>query len=622
MKNKIKNNNRFKYEERKYRVKMYKKGKLWLIKGALFSSLMLIGSFYSKIESVYADEWSANSIESINARLGAAQSIYIFEDGDTFYNISLAINVKWQKLMELNGFKIGSQYTVPIGTNIRFNGLKVTLTSPQGEIINEIELTPADKIYMNQPFGQQVSDDTSSSNKKDVVDKNYQWADNQMAVIQKELAQKDKMMTENMNIDMATLVNKKNDLAATKKAYEALDEKKTEIGQAKKEVEEHLRDMEILNDEKKLRLLKGQKIELTQKKDTLTNDLNEQINRLSTIESELIQQQKEEANLNYQLVLARSIYQSARQKIADLTNEKEDIENKLNPIEENDEQQQELRTRLITVKGAISEISNVGNQLAEIQERVMETGNYINQLTNEKELRNSQIDGLQVELGRLQAQIDSLDQSTFEREIDRQDLIENQKQLESYNQFLNELDYQMSELATKIKNLVADIEELEKSILNGKASFNNIKAQFLTDSQIAAKTAIQELTNLNSNEKLDFFKQVDQASTNEEVFYTYVMSIYREIQNIDYKLTLAKEEASKIINSLTSLNEDEKNRFTKKVSDSESIEEVTQVKSAAIDEDNESQTSLKLNLSQKTIAEMLSTWNNLSLSERMQLMNR
>ncbi len=601
---------------------MYKKGKLWLIKGALFSSLMLIGSFYSKIESVYADEWSANSIESINARLGAAQSIYIFEDGDTFYNISLAINVKWQKLMELNGFKIGSQYTVPIGTNIRFNGLKVTLTSPQGEIINEIELTPADKIYMNQPFGQQVSDDTSSSNKKDVVDKNYQWADNQMAVIQKELAQKDKMMTENMNIDMATLVNKKNDLAATKKAYEALDEKKTEIGQAKKEVEEHLRDMEILNDEKKLRLLKGQKIELTQKKDTLTNDLNEQINRLSTIESELIQQQKEEANLNYQLVLARSIYQSARQKIADLTNEKEDIENKLNPIEENDEQQQELRTRLITVKGAISEISNVGNQLAEIQERVMETGNYINQLTNEKELRNSQIDGLQVELGRLQAQIDSLDQSTFEREIDRQDLIENQKQLESYNQFLNELDYQMSELATKIKNLVADIEELEKSILNGKASFNNIKAQFLTDSQIAAKTAIQELTNLNSNEKLDFFKQVDQASTNEEVFYTYVMSIYREIQNIDYKLTLAKEEASKIINSLTSLNEDEKNRFTKKVSDSESIEEVTQVKSAAIDKDNESQTSLKLNLSQKTIAEMLSTWNNLSLSERMQLMNR
>ncbi|WP_445448630.1 hypothetical protein [Enterococcus faecalis] len=421
---------------------------------------------------------------------------------------------------------------------------------------------------------------------------------------------------------MATLVNKKNDLAATKKAYEALDEKKTEIGQAKKEVEEHLRDMEILNDEKKLRLLKGQKIELTQKKDTLTNDLNEQINRLSTIESELIQQQKEEANLNYQLVLARSIYQSARQKIADLTNEKEDIENKLNPIEENDEQQQELRTRLITVKGAISEISNVGNQLAEIQERVMETGNYINQLTNEKELRNSQIDGLQVELGRLQAQIDSLDQSTFEREIDRQDLIENQKQLESYNQFLNELDYQMSELATKIKNLVADIEELEKSILNGKASFNNIKAQFLTDSQIAAKTAIQELTNLNSNEKLDFFKQVDQASTNEEVFYTYVMSIYREIQNIDYKLTLAKEEASKIINSLTSLNEDEKNRFTKKVSDSESIEEVTQVKSAAIDKDNESQTSLKLNLSQKTIAEMLSTWNNLSLSERMQLMNR
>lgn len=327
--------------------------------------------------------------------------------------------------------------------------------------------------------------------------------------------------------------------------------------------------------------------------------------------------------MNYQLVLARSIYQSAQKKIVDLTNEKEDIENKLNTIEDNDhDQQQELKTRLITVKEALSEISNAENQLIDIQERVMETVSYVNQLTNEKELLNIQIDSLRVELEQLQTQIGSLDQLSYERELVRTNVLENRKKMELYDQLLNELDYQMSELDRKTKSLVSDIEELEKNILYGKINFNKIKVQFLKNAQVAAKTAIQELTNLNSNEKSDFFQQVDQASTNEEVFYTYVISIYREVQNIKYSLTLAKEEANKTINSLTRLNEDERAKFTKKVNDSEFIEEVAQVKSAAIAKDNENQTSLKLDFSQKTIVEIRSIWNNLNLVERMQLMNR
>lgn len=251
--------NSFNHTEKKYRVKTYKKGKLWLIKGTLFSSLMLIGSFYSKTNLVYAEDWAANSIENIKSTLGAAQSNYVFKDGDTFYNISLAINVKWQKLMELNGFKIGSQYTVPVGTNIRFDGLKVTLTNLQGQKINEIELNSSDKIDINQPFGQQVSDDTPSSNKKGVVDKNYQLADNQIAELQREFVLKDKMMIENQNIEVEILIEKKNGLVVAKKDYEALDMKKSEIEQAKKEVEERLRDLEILNDEKKRTVFKGTK---------------------------------------------------------------------------------------------------------------------------------------------------------------------------------------------------------------------------------------------------------------------------------------------------------------------------------------------------------------------------
>ncbi|WP_445448448.1 LysM peptidoglycan-binding domain-containing protein [Enterococcus faecalis] len=144
--------------EPKYRAKMYKKGKKWIVKGILFSSLVLGSLMLTDTEPVHAAEWTANSVESIQAKLSMNQSRYTFEQGDTFYNISLAVNVKWQKLMELNGFEDGSQYHVPVGTTISFDGSHIKVTNQQGEIVKEAQLTPADKVEPSATFANQTSD--------------------------------------------------------------------------------------------------------------------------------------------------------------------------------------------------------------------------------------------------------------------------------------------------------------------------------------------------------------------------------------------------------------------------------------------------------------------------------
>lgn len=70
-----------------------------VVKSMLFSSLVLGGMLLSNGHEVHASQWQANSPEAIRATLQENQSSYTFEEGDTFYNIGIAVNVKWQTLM-------------------------------------------------------------------------------------------------------------------------------------------------------------------------------------------------------------------------------------------------------------------------------------------------------------------------------------------------------------------------------------------------------------------------------------------------------------------------------------------------------------------------------------------
>ena len=144
--------------EQKYRAKLYR---VWRT-GVLLTILLLGGILISTPEKTQASVWQANSVETIKAKLKEGQNSYTFEAGDTFYNIGLAVNVKWQTLMELNGFEEGSQYTIPVGTTIKFDGTKLTVIDENGSVIGERELTEKDKIDPAKPFANQTLNPTQS----------------------------------------------------------------------------------------------------------------------------------------------------------------------------------------------------------------------------------------------------------------------------------------------------------------------------------------------------------------------------------------------------------------------------------------------------------------------------
>ena len=144
--------------EQKYRAKLYR---VWRT-GVLLTILLLGGILISAPEKTQASVWQANSVETIKAKLKEGQNSYTFESGDTFYNIGLAVNVKWQTLMELNGFEEGSQYTIPVGTTIKFDGTKLTVIDENGSVIGERELTERDKIDPAKPFANQTLNPTQS----------------------------------------------------------------------------------------------------------------------------------------------------------------------------------------------------------------------------------------------------------------------------------------------------------------------------------------------------------------------------------------------------------------------------------------------------------------------------
>lgn len=128
----------------------------WVVKALTFVTVVG-GVVLATCETVDAAEWTANSSSEIAQRLSSDKS-YTFIKGDTFYEIGIATNIKFDKLMELNGFAMGEQYTVPVGTTISFDGANVEIKDINGEVKHTETLTDKDKIDTTQTFAGQVSD--------------------------------------------------------------------------------------------------------------------------------------------------------------------------------------------------------------------------------------------------------------------------------------------------------------------------------------------------------------------------------------------------------------------------------------------------------------------------------
>lgn len=138
--------------EEKHRVKMKKVKKHWVTVGmTTIVGLGVIG--LSEGVEASADTWKPTSLEEMKTRVKLEDGKYTFQSGDTFWAIGNAINIKPEKLMELNNFPEGSQYSVPIGTTIYWNGDNVKVVDQAGNVIAQETIKPADKVNPNAPVG-------------------------------------------------------------------------------------------------------------------------------------------------------------------------------------------------------------------------------------------------------------------------------------------------------------------------------------------------------------------------------------------------------------------------------------------------------------------------------------
>lgn len=147
--------------EEKYRCRMVKSKKNWIIKGMLFSTLLLSGLAIQT--SVYADNWTANTPESIQIEDGATS--YTLKEGDTLWAISQVTNIKVETLAEINNIDLssGEQYTLEIGRVIHFDGNHVTVKDSNGNVVADKVLDDTDKVDTSKTFNNQTSDTPKNS---------------------------------------------------------------------------------------------------------------------------------------------------------------------------------------------------------------------------------------------------------------------------------------------------------------------------------------------------------------------------------------------------------------------------------------------------------------------------
>ncbi|MBO0467493.1 MucBP domain-containing protein [Enterococcus plantarum] len=142
--------------EEKYKCILVKSKKSWVIKGMLFSTLLVSG--FAIQTNVYADNWTANNPESIQIESGATS--YTLKNGDTLWAISQVTNIKVETLAKINNIDLnsGEQYSLEVGRVIYFDGNHITVKDKGGNIIADKVLDDNDKVDSSKPFANQDSD--------------------------------------------------------------------------------------------------------------------------------------------------------------------------------------------------------------------------------------------------------------------------------------------------------------------------------------------------------------------------------------------------------------------------------------------------------------------------------
>lgn len=622
--------------EPKHRVTMHKSKKQWVAKGLLFGTLLMVGGAV-QTTTVQAEVWAPNTVEQISSRITEGQKSIKMIEGDTVYNIGLAINIKDpMQLLFDNGFTEGDQYTMAVGTEISWDGNHITVKDPNGNVIGDKVVSNTDKHNPNATVAGQTSDVPAKSvktdNKGNIIKNMDKGGNNGSSVKPKEDHTKpttpsvkpdekedggtnpvkpvDPTNPEKDDTLKKLEVELKKEQTKLEKLQAELDQLKIKLASIQQENQEKIAALElkIADLEAQLASMTGRSSSAEIKEAQAAVDQAE--SKKAGIEISLASKQAEKAQLEERMMQVQTKLETLQSEGASENN----AEQWQQSVDECNIQIAEL-TRMI---GALNqEIINLSTQLETVQAEYDTALAHLNELENQeipltveeleasiaettKELEETKTKALEQEK-ELQAQIDVLELKVAEQEKKVADLEAKISKLKGESDTAAALkkrqDYAKNEIAnmeflpgeakstyTYMVEQVTTVLEVDHLLdeardLNQKCQ----EGQIVDAIKIAKKNAKREIAvmeTLTTEERSYFNWLIDEADSVEAV-ETHLEKMWEFENNRREEITTPEEifekiklNAMKEIDEMTNLPEGQREMFKKEISEAKTLEEV------------------------------------------------
>ncbi|MBO0487008.1 KxYKxGKxW signal peptide domain-containing protein [Vagococcus fluvialis] len=574
--------------EKKHKVKMYKKKKQWVTSGLVFGTLLLGGLSIPTVSN--AAEWVANSPAQIATRIEEGKTSITMVEGDTVYNIGLAVNIKDpMSLLSSNGIAEGAQYTLPVGTVISWGNDKVIVTTPDGTIIGEKAVSEVQKHDANSPIGtnveEKVNNGTAVEDNKKETSKDSSSSTN--TGVETKPGQKD-----NSNSVNTSKPGDSNNGGTTKPDGNGNNGGTTDPTTPVKPVDPTkptdpttpVKPVDPVNP-----------VDPTEP---------EEDNSLEGMKARLVKEEAKLADLETQLATATKELEEA--KVGNVGNEAK--------IKELEAKIQEVNNQLVNAKAASADaqakVDSATSVVSDAQFQLDATNGVLADSQSRLDAQLAEISGLQTRKAELEAQI-----SAAQAEYDAK-LAEGTEDMELANDLVNMrvevrnievLDLPVAE--SNVPNLQAEVATSQTEVTNAQTNLSqaqsNLEAvQAETGPALAEVTRLQgELDVLNAElsasqggvdlsaleaKVADLQTKVDAQRTVVENLKAEIAKKEEEIR-LEKELKAAKIQAISTINDLKYLDKDNKTYYTSLISDAKSIDKVIEIVELAKTVDKELQ---------------------------------
>lgn len=593
--------------EQKYRAKMVKGKHGWLIKGIVFGTLLFGGITVADI-SVEASSWTPNTVEQITNRIADGQKSLTMIEGDSVYNIGLAINIKDpMQLLYDNGFKDGEQYTLSIGTVISWDGNHVTITDSSGNVVGDSIVSDNQKVDPTKTVAGQLTDKPESRN-------STSQANSSSTNIQE--TPKPQVPNAGSNDSGSTgknpsnpekpiipekPVNPEKPVEPEKPVVPEQPDNQTELERLKAllaELETKLQsaEQELTTAQQKLENAQAQtNTDFDSEIAKLQNSIAEkEINKVA-IENDLLVLENQKESIASELETAQAILDgilitqqqaqdavSAAQEALDAIKEAGDSEQIANAESALKTAQDAYNIVVSQVAEAQSSVTNKQNELSSVESQIA---------SKQQELANCDTSADEAKLAELQAQ---------------------KSEQEQNSQSIAELEQIVVEKQKVVDDLKVQIEEVKQKIAAIELKVDREQAiQSLTQfTYLTQELVDQYVSRINSS----LSKDEIQAIVNEASAKNEELKAAHESEQTAKELAKAKEQAVSLINGLT-LSDQEKIEFVNQVNSATTIDEVNTIVTNAQAVSNQNEATQALEKAKDDAIKALDTLN-LTASEK------